>query len=196
MRFIFLLLPFVLLACKTKQTNAPNQEPITCKTKGTVKDFTGLDGCKFLIILHDGTKLLPAKVNDKKFQFREGQEIMFDYEDLSDYGMTICMAEDQIVEITCIHEVGKDPALPSDCSATLNPMEIPWMKTLMESYKPFRVVRYDFQEQYLYYFQAAPVAYLHDCKGDLVCEVPGKMLNDCYAQIQALGQGKVIYLKQ
>ncbi len=92
-----------IISCKTKK-DVSNGENAECKTIATVKDFTGLDGCKFLIILENGDKLLPAKLNDESFEFHDGQKISFDYKELQDV-MSICMAEDMAVEITCIKEI-------------------------------------------------------------------------------------------
>ncbi len=82
----------------------PNGESSECKTIATVKDFTGLDGCTFLIVLENGDKLLPVKLNDENFELHDGQKIRFDYIELPD-AMSICMAEDMAVEITCIKEI-------------------------------------------------------------------------------------------
>lgn len=92
-----------VLSCKTKK-DVPDNGQINCKTTATVKDFSGLDGCKFLIVLENGDKLLPAKMIDENFAFKDGQKIRFDYKELQDV-MSICMAEKLAVEITCIEEI-------------------------------------------------------------------------------------------
>ncbi|MCB0662749.1 MAG: hypothetical protein KDC24_08415 [Saprospiraceae bacterium] len=197
MRISLLLSLLVVFSCSTKKGISEKNDNDTCRTHGTVKDFTGLDGCKFLILLDDSTRLLPAKMPAGKFQFRDGQEIWFDYQELKDYGMTICMAEDLIIEVTCIREEGVDPADKTACSdLIMDPNQIAWMRILMQSYRPMKVTVYPFQDQYLYYFETPRVSYLHDCNGQLVCEVPGKIMNDCLMQIQALGAGRTIFLQQ
>ena len=104
MRFIILLACLTcFLSCKTKPEASKNEQS-KCKTTATVKDFSGLDGCTFLIILENGDKLLPAKLNDESFSFRDGQKIRFDYKEMKD-AMSICMAEKKIVEVTCIEEI-------------------------------------------------------------------------------------------
>ena len=104
MRFlIFLVCLAFFLSCKTKPEVSKNEQS-GCNTSATVKDFTGLDGCTFLIILENGDKLLPAKVNDESFTFRDGQKIRFDYKEMKD-AMSICMAEKMIIEVTCIEEI-------------------------------------------------------------------------------------------
>lgn len=88
------------MACGTsKQTN---DDTMTCKTNGTVKDYAGLDGCGLLIELKNGDKLEPMEVVDD-FKLKDGQNIAFDYEEVEDMA-SICMAG-KIVRITCIKEV-------------------------------------------------------------------------------------------
>ncbi len=104
MRIAILLFCLIcVMSCKTKK-DVPNGDFSKCKTTGTVKDFTGLDGCKFLIVLENGDKLLPAKLNDENFEFKDGQKISFGYKELRDV-VSICMAEKMAVEITCIKEL-------------------------------------------------------------------------------------------
>jgi len=78
--------------------------PTECKIAASVKDFTGLDGCSFLIVLENGDKLLPTKLDDENFEFKDGRKIRFDYEELQGI-MSICMAEKMVIEITCIKEI-------------------------------------------------------------------------------------------
>lgn len=88
------------LACGTnKQTN---DNSMSCKTNGTVKDYTGLDGCGLLIELENGDKLEPMEVADD-FELKDGQKIAFDYEEVEDVA-SICMVG-KIVRITCIKAV-------------------------------------------------------------------------------------------
>jgi len=56
--------------------------------KGTVKDYTGLDGCGFIIELDNGTKLQPI---NPSFPFINNQRIVLTYTPLSGIA-TICMA--------------------------------------------------------------------------------------------------------
>jgi hypothetical protein len=100
---LFLFCLIFTTNCKTKK-DAPDNEYSECKTFATVKDFTGMDGCQFLIILENGDKLLPAKLNDENFEFKDGQKIRFDYKEIKDF-MSICMVEEMAIKITCIKEL-------------------------------------------------------------------------------------------
>jgi len=52
---------FCLLSCGGNK-GVPNDNSTACSTTGTVKDFTGLDGCKLLIVLENGDKMEPMLV--------------------------------------------------------------------------------------------------------------------------------------
>jgi hypothetical protein len=56
---------------------------------GTVKDYTGLDACRFIIELDAGIKLEPAVV-DPAFVFKDKQRVMVKYVELHDR-MSACM---------------------------------------------------------------------------------------------------------
>jgi hypothetical protein len=94
---IFVLLSILTFSCNPTKTTTSN-----CTTEGIVKDMTGLDGCKFIIQLTDGTKLNPIELSDKSFQLKDGQKIRFSYEAID--AMNICMAG-ETVKVTCINEI-------------------------------------------------------------------------------------------
>lgn len=82
-------------------------QPGECNLTGTVRDYTGLDGCRYLIELDNGTRLEPI-LKDTSFQFRDNQRVKLSYIERPDM-MSICMAG-IIAEITCIEEI--DPVTP------------------------------------------------------------------------------------
>ncbi len=116
-----IILIFVVSCTPTKSTNdvvieeipadAVDTEPddkepeplSSCEKTATVKDNSGLDGCKYLIVLENGKRLEPLIVEDKNFKFRDGQKIRLTYEQEREM-MSVCMAG-QGVRVTCIEEV-------------------------------------------------------------------------------------------
>jgi len=75
----------------------------TCELTGTVKDYTGFDGCSYIIELDIGKKLEPVLV-DTPFVFRDNQRVKLSYRELPEFA-SICMVG-IIAEITCIEEIG------------------------------------------------------------------------------------------
>lgn len=91
---IFSVILSVFTACNPSK-KISNQ----CSTEGTLRDMTGLDGCKFLIELEDGSRLNPVEYSVKSFNFEDGQQIRFSYEKVET--MNVCMAG-QTVKVTCL----------------------------------------------------------------------------------------------
>lgn len=69
---------------------------------GTVKDYTGLDACGYIIELDSGVKLEPAVV-DADFTFKDNQRVMLKYSELKDRA-SACMVG-TIARITEIYEI-------------------------------------------------------------------------------------------
>ena len=113
MKYFFMLLTILSMGCKSTQTTdagvdvetevVAEEEVTGCKTLGTVKDITGLDGCGLMIVLENGKRVDPVVIEDKNFKLRDGQRIRFTYEQEREV-MSICM-NGQTVRVTCIEEV-------------------------------------------------------------------------------------------
>ncbi|MEM9824572.1 MAG: hypothetical protein AAF985_26025, partial [Bacteroidota bacterium] len=104
---LFYLFLMLTLQCKTKKevvtdppkTKDPIEKTIACTTHAIVEDHTGLDGCRLLLRLDNGKKWLPSNSNDPKYKLEKNDEIYFGYRLVED-GISVCMAEDKIVELT------------------------------------------------------------------------------------------------
>lgn len=95
-KLCILLFCLSFMACKTQSSKiAPDAN--ACLYKGKVQDFTGLDGCKLLIVLEDGSRLEPINYSET---LKDKQIIAFNYEIVED-AMSICMAG-KIVRLTCL----------------------------------------------------------------------------------------------
>lgn len=69
--------------------------------KGTLKNYTGLDGCGWMIELNDGSVIEPSNLNDFMIIPAENKKIWVSYE--SAPLASICMVG-EIVIIKCISE--------------------------------------------------------------------------------------------
>jgi hypothetical protein len=72
------------------------------KKNGELKNFTGLDGCGWIIALEDGTNLEPTNLTEFDVEFVDGNKILVEYKQ-SNVGASICMVG-EIVEIKSIKE--------------------------------------------------------------------------------------------
>ncbi len=67
-----------------------------------LKDYTGLDGCKWVIELAKGERLEPVNLGDFKINLVDGNKVVVSYHEETDRG-SICMVG-KIVTIDCIEE--------------------------------------------------------------------------------------------
>jgi len=93
MKFYFLIIvTFLFISCS--QSSCENAEA------ATIEDYTGLDGCGFVIKLQNGQTLEPMNLNDFNITPSDGKKVWVKYHEKS--GMaSICMVG-PIVEIDCL----------------------------------------------------------------------------------------------
>jgi len=72
--------------------------------EGIVRDYTGLDGCGYIIEMLGGDKLEPVEMADTSFHFYDGQRVEVWYTELTNIN-TLCMAG-RTVRIDSIRELG------------------------------------------------------------------------------------------
>ncbi|MFK8104360.1 MAG: hypothetical protein AB8G15_17665 [Saprospiraceae bacterium] len=169
-----------------------------CSTLATVKDFSGLDGCQFLLVLENGDKYLPAQFKDQSFVLKDKQVVKFGYK-LMENMMSICMAENKAVEVTCIELVSvPPPAKPAkkECVNTETPMRTDWMKTMIENNSIRSVSKYDYRGASAYLFSADLEFFLADCQGTLLCQGNKGEEDACVGKyIESVASGKNIWTK-
>ena len=196
-----LALLFLALSCKTNK--GAGDSASLCNTIATVKDYTGLDGCTFLLILEDGTKWRPNSIVDENFKLKDGQKIKFGYKDAESM-ISICMAESKTIDITCIEEIASNndsdgmPYKPEKipCVETTNPAEVAWMAELVKQNNPISITRYNYLDGFAYYLEGGPRSWLYDCQGTFLCDIPGKIMNDCVRKVNQLDGKLEIWSKE
>ena len=92
---IFTLL--VVLSCSNED------DALLCNEKATLRDFTGVDGCSYVLVLDDEKVLEIGDLEfEPDFQFRDGLRVSVTYEEVS--SVSICMVG-QIVRVLCIDPI-------------------------------------------------------------------------------------------
>lgn len=168
---------FLLTAQKCKQKNG--SQNADCQVMGTIKDFQGLDGCGFMIVLENGEKLQPVQSADANLELTNGLNIKFSYEEVTNQ-VGICMAG-KMVKITCIEFLDTTSTVPAGtggikpekikCVETLSPYDADWMIISMEKTNAYQVIRYVYRtDGFVYYFLGPSKNMLFDCQGTLLCE--------------------------
>jgi hypothetical protein len=115
-KFLSILsLSAILLSCDEEFDSSV---PCSRGVEATVRDLTGIEGCGFVFILNDGTKLepyiigycgtepLPEEVTENPlfdFEWQEGKKVIIGYEEMPNRN-SYCNAG-PTVKITCLTEV-------------------------------------------------------------------------------------------
>ena len=157
----------------------------------TLKNMEGLDGCMYLLITESGKKLLPIGETETLDKMQDGQVLGVYYE-IMDGAMSVCMAEDAIVRILQVFPITPDL---SKCEDFIDPYDVPWLAKAIEKHQPFSITKYTYLHGVAYYLQSGQRNYFYACDGTLVCEVIGRMMNDCARMIADLNDGEVIMVR-
>ena len=97
-RLWLILLALLVFSCDDKE------ETLDCNIKATLRDYTGLDGCGFVLVLENGGVLEMGDFDEEPdFQFNDGMEVSISYEEMQGVA-TICMVG-PIVRIMCMKTI-------------------------------------------------------------------------------------------
>jgi hypothetical protein len=88
--YLFVLFAITSISGCQKKTENPAVVPKSENLLGTIKDYTGLDGCGYVIELDNGEVLEPVIVVDTSFQFIDGKKVALVYTEI-DALASICM---------------------------------------------------------------------------------------------------------
>ncbi len=189
-KILIFLFTLLLFSCKTEQKAKPGT-PSSCNTVGTVKDFSTLDGCGFLIVLENGDKLNPLKIEVANFVWKDRQKVKFGYKTLADMASN-CMAENALVDITCIEEI--EGPVPKECFNISNPFEVDWMNKIIDRHNPNEIVKFHYLDGWGYLLKGEPKSFFYDCQGNLLCETSGDPSDYCHqTYLYKLDKGELIW---
>lgn len=177
-KIFFFFLIISLAACSgSKKSDAATNNHIkpskNCFTQALVKDMSKLDGCTFLLELVDtGEKLLPTQTTGYDFELANNQLVEIGYKEVKD-AMSVCMAENRIVNITCMKLVAltggvkpsRDKPVPTPCEKINGPYDVTWMKDLVIKTKPRLIDRYAYKDGWAYHLTNNDMEYVYDCQG-------------------------------
>ncbi len=198
----YLLFLCVMYGCtgkKVMQTIVGDDKD--CGTLATVRDYTGLDACRFLLELEDGTRLIPVELVNQDFLFSEGQTIKINYKPMKDV-VTACLTSAMPVEVSCIQELkpGTKPGqefLKRDCKEIEVPLTVSWMNKLIIRNKVSEVKKAYQGDQPFYAFYGNVYLTVYSCTGTEICE---SLISDtkstCLAKLQHMEALKSIWVQK
>ncbi|MEP7320732.1 MAG: hypothetical protein ABI761_02395 [Saprospiraceae bacterium] len=199
MKIVFIVFILIQLSCGS-QKPLQNNSAGTCDTEANVLDYTGLDGCRFLLELKDGTRLIPVELDDNTFLFSENQVIKIKYNLMKDV-VTACLTSAVPVNITCIQEVkpgtkSGQEFLKRDCIDTETPLSLSWLNKSIIQNKVSEVKKGYINTTPYYILEGNAYRRVYTCKGDLVCEYETKTKSSCQAKFESLKDFKSIWAQK
>ncbi len=173
---LFIITLFFTYGCSTSKSISTVQEPAACTTEAKVLDYTGLDGCRFLLELKDGTRLLPVFLIDPEFLFSEGQIVKIDYKLQKDL-VSACLTAALPANINCIQEIKPGEKVGQlftkrECIDTDAPLAPAWVKKMVMRNKVTEIKRAYKESQAVYILFGNVNVQVYNCYGDLICEFP------------------------
>ena len=157
--------------------------------RATVVDMTGLDGCGRLLILEDGRKLLPTNLHATLAEMTTDQQVSISFKIVEDMA-SICMAEDHMVELTCLVTV----AAEGPCPEMVDPYRPSWSLTVMKALDPERVERLTTDNVDLYHYVGKRESRIYDCYGNLRCRYATGARADCDEVFSTATSTTIIYV--
>lgn len=185
-------LALFVVTTATEKCNKATDAVLPCGHAATAKDFAGLDGCGMLLVLESGEKLLAINL-DEFTPLADGEQVRISYEKGEEM-MSICMAEDAIVKVTCLSRKSGTGWIV-DCPAVIDPYRVEWMKQVMQEIDPRQVeeVRIDGMRAYRFYSQTG--MHIYSCQGQHLCTSTYNTQDGCADVLKRTSDDfKVIYV--
>lgn len=140
----------------------------SCERVVSIKEFTGLDGCGFLLEDKNVKLLLTANFNLKITGLPVGTILYASWE-AQDAMASICMKEDSIVTLKCLQNQGVVLEKGQACPQMIDPYKSEWAAEIMQSFDPQKVTEIANGDTKLYRFDNASGALIFDCSGTFIC---------------------------
>ena len=98
MKIVLLVFALSLfLSCRNEE------DPLLCNEKATLRDFTGFDGCAYVLVLDNEEVLEIGELEfEPDFEFSDGLRVSVTYEEFG--GASICMIG-PMVRLLCIEPI-------------------------------------------------------------------------------------------
>jgi len=179
----------VLVSVGPETCNRPPEDGVECSFLVCAKDYTGTDGCGILLQLQDVTKLLATNLQQFAPTAGEGDTLRISYE-LAEDVVSICMAENKIVQLTCSELISKE----QDCPDMVDPYRFAWSKRVMTELDPRQVESLIIGQQKGYRFVGAAQSSIYTCRGDLLCFYPNGDQEACKDILSKIRDPRIIYI--
>ncbi len=135
-----------------------------CTERATVKSFSNVPGCQFLIELEDGTKLQSMEGLRGYGPISDGAVVMIDYE-VQEGTRSLCRETDLVVSITCM-DVMTFPE--EECADKTTVFNRNWFRNA-KTFSNATALRYHSTDSINYFSFEGDRPMLFDCYGKMEC---------------------------
>jgi hypothetical protein len=179
----------ILVTVGGEKCNRPPESGVECSFPVTARDYSGMDGCGILLEKADGTKLLATNLSVYAPAAREGDVMRISYEKLDEM-VSVCMAENSIVRISCYELISK----ASGCPDMIDPYRVAWASRVMTEIDPRQVELLYVEDQKSYRFTGRTEGRIYTCEGDVLCIYPVAEREKCKEILDKVRDAKIIYV--
>ena len=189
-----------LLAPQLGSNSFDLEEKAKCKTDATVRDYTALDGCRFILELKDGKRLLPVELSDPEFLFSEGQLVKITYTEVKG-AVTNCMTGSMAIKLECIQEIkpGEKKGqvfTKKECFDTQAPLSVAWINKVVLRNRVTEVKKGYFNNEPQYILYGNVNIMVFSCTGELLCEYPWNSTDTCTTPVEDLTELRSIWTQK
>lgn len=163
-----------------------------CAYEAIAKDFSGLDGCDMLLVLDNGKKLLPANLEEFALPVKDGDALRIDFQEEKEM-MSVCMAEDAIVKLTCLAQKSKEGWI-TDCPKMIDPYAVAWSEKVMKELDPRKVEELYLDGQRAYRYSGKTEFRIYGCTGEHLCTSAYDIQGACNDLLKKASDVRIIYV--
>lgn len=148
-------------------TSEKCEQETACNETVVALDMSDLDGCGMVLVTGDNKKLLPVNLGEYPITVSNGDKLSVSYTVLED-GMSICMAEDAMIKLTCLERIEVSPER-LDCPKMKDPVDFSWSKKILGEIELRHIERFVTGDGDFYMFRSYGDCRLYKCTGQLIC---------------------------
>ena len=138
-----------------------------CEESVAAVYMSDLDACGIILVTEDDKKLLPVNLGEFPTTINSGDQLKVSYTIIKD-GMSICMAEDAMIRLTCVELISRT-AEDLDCPKMTDPVDFTWSKKVLGEIELRHVERFTTDDGDYYMFRAHGDCRMYKCTGQLIC---------------------------
>ncbi len=172
--YIITLLCFTWLTLTSEKCD---QDTTACTESVIAMDMSDLDGCGMILVTEDDKKLLPVNLEEYPLTIKNGDQLSVSYTVLKD-GMSICMAEDAMIKLTCLEFISQ-PLAESDCPEMKDPVDFAWSKKVLGEIQMRHIERFSTSDGDYYMFRSDGDCRLYKCTGQFICKSTCDKNDEC-----------------